>query len=105
MMAKCTLVPIVASVSILPNWSSLPVVTILSLVPNVRLLPIVTNPRIGRVDPMAKVILAFLIFGVIAMIPACVLEIVRQPGNPHTRLRIQITESIERNQEDPHTMP
>jgi hypothetical protein len=67
--------------------------------------PVVTIPRLRRVEAMPtaiKVIGAFLIFGVIAMIPACVVEIIRQPDNPHMRLRTQITEAIERNQE---TMP
>jgi hypothetical protein len=75
--------------------------------------PLLPIPQLRRVDPMAKVILSFLFFGVIAVIPACIVEISRQPDNPHkqTILRVQISESLDRigkerlNQEDPHTMP
>jgi hypothetical protein len=60
-----------------------------------------------------RLIAAFLIFGTVAIIPACIAGVSRQPDNPYhqTILRIQITEqlrAIERdrhNQEDPPIMP
>jgi hypothetical protein len=62
---------------------------------------------------MAKIIVAFLFFGVIAVIPACICGVRQQPDNPHkqTILRVQISEQLDRigkerlKQEDRHTMP
>jgi hypothetical protein len=40
---------------------------------------------------MGKVILAFLFFGVVAAIPACIVEVGQQPDNPHNQTILSLT--------------